>query len=117
MGVARLRTPGGRMWSRKLVAMLCAASVVMAACGRDSSSSDTTAAGVTTTAAADTTVAAPESTEAGTDTSSATGDTAAPTTAEATTTTAADPCAGVTLESTDIGVSADTITVLVMADV
>ena len=36
---------------------------------------------------------------------------------EAPTTTTADPCAGVTLEATDTGVSADTITVVVMADV
>jgi hypothetical protein len=36
---------------------------------------------------------------------------------EAPTTTTADPCAGVTLAATDTGVSADTITIEVMADV
>jgi Periplasmic binding protein len=41
----------------------------------------------------------------------------ATTSTEAPTTTAADPCAGVTLEATETGISSDTITVLVMADV
>ena len=65
----------------------CALSMTIAACGKDSDSS-----GSSTSAATVPTTAAP-------------------------TTTAVDPCAGVTLEATETGVSADTITVVVMADV
>ncbi len=75
----------------------------------DDAESATTAAPATTAAGAPTTIA--ESTETTASGGSAT------TAAAAETTVAADPCEGVALEQTEVGVSADTITVLVMADV
>lgn len=101
------------MVHRKLGAIALALSVAVVACGRsDDEAADTTAAAETTAAPAETT-AAPETTAAaGGDTTAAPAETTA-----APETTVADPCAGVTLEETEIGVSADTITVLVMADV
>jgi ABC-type branched-subunit amino acid transport system substrate-binding protein len=91
-----------------LVLAVCVA-VVAAACGRDDDddgeAASTAAAPTTAAEAAGTTApAAPTATGAATPTS------AAPT-------TTADPCAGVTLEATEIGVTADTITIHVMADV
>ncbi len=93
--------------ARRLLAAVTAGAVLLVACGR---SDDTTAAtSAAVTSAAVTTAPA----------GSGTATTAATTggSAEAPATTAADRCAGVTLEATDIGVSADTITVVVMADV
>jgi ABC-type branched-subunit amino acid transport system substrate-binding protein len=96
---------------RKLrwLVVLTALGVVATACGRDD---DDDTAGPTTQAAAQTTAAAAPTTGGETATSSASA-----TTGGATTTTAKDLCEGVTLEATEIGVTADTITVTVMADV
>ncbi len=102
---------GVGMVRRKVFGALCALLLVAAACGRsdDDAESATTAAPATTAAGAATTIA--ESTETTASGGSAT------TAAAAETTVAADPCEGVALEQTEVGVSADTITVLVMADV
>lgn len=99
------------MARRRLIGAFCALALVVAACGRDdeaADSSDTAAPAAETTAApaAETTAAA----AGGSDTTAAAG---ADTTAAA---AAADPCAGVTLEETEVGVSADEITITVMAD-
>ncbi len=95
---------------RKLrwLVVLTALGLVATACGRDD---DDDTAAPTTAAAAQTTAAATPTTGGGTETSGGPA-----TTAGATTTTAKDPCAGVTLQATDTGVSADTITITVMAD-
>lgn len=101
------------MVHRKLGAIALALSLAVVACGRSEDEAADTTAAPETTAAAETT-AAPETTAAaGGDTTAA----PAETTAAPETTVAPDPCEGVTLEETEIGVSADTITVLVMADV
>lgn len=138
------KTGGFEMAQHKWVGAACALSVMVAACGRDSKSSDSspvTTAAVATTAAAsatsaptsaavattavattggagasDTAVPPKSSIGGSSDTTPAT--TSAPTTEAPTTTAAkADPCAGVALKATETGVSADTITVVVMADV
>ncbi len=100
------------MSTRKAVGALCALVVLAAACGRSDDTTEATSAPGTSAAV---TSAAVTTAPAG----SGTATTAATTggSAEAPATTAADRCAGVTLEATDIGVSADTITVVVMADV
>ncbi len=101
------------MARRNLFGALCVLSLMAAACGRSSTS--TQDAATTTQAAVATSAApAPEPTTAPSGEPSAT-EAAAPT--DAATTTAADPCAGAALEDSDIGVSKDKITVLVMADV
>ncbi len=95
----------------KWLAAVLALGMLAAACGRDDD--DDAAAPETTAAAPETTAAAPETT-----TAPAPGGDTTTTGAEATTTAApADPCDGVALEATEIGVSEDTITILVMADV
>jgi len=83
--------------------------LLAAACssGSTSDTSSTTTAAVTST----TGQSANDLFGSTTTTEASTGDSVA------TTTTTADPCAGVTTEATDIGVTADTITVLVAADV
>jgi hypothetical protein len=92
----------------KLLGALCALTMVsVAACSRDESTSSPEDTQAPATAAP--TTAAPEPVTS--DTAAVDETTTAPPTTEA------DPCAGVTLEATDTGVSADTITVLVMADV
>jgi len=77
------------------------------------SGGSTTSVAVTTTAPATTTTGQSANDLFGSTTTApdATANTTAPTTTEA------DPCAGVTTESTDIGITADKITVLVAADV
>ncbi len=91
------------------IAAVLALGMIAAACGRDDD--DTAAPADETTAPADVTTAPADVT-----TSGATGDPA--TTAPVATTEPApvDPCEGVTLEATEIGVSEDTITITVMAD-
>ena len=98
------------MQRRRLLGAFCALSFVLAACGRDDEKTvETTKPDVTT--AAET----PPATEPAT--VSTEGTTTEPPATEAPVTTDADPCAGVTLEATETGITADEITVLVMADV
>jgi Periplasmic binding protein len=93
-----------------MIGAFCALSIVIAACGRDATTTPAVEeAPVVATAAP--AVAASEPAPAGEP-----ADSPAPVT-DAPPVTDADPCAGVTLEATDTGISADTITVLVMADV
>lgn len=97
----------------RICLLLAAFAVIAAACGRDSDET-TTPDPTTTTAAATTTTAAPTTTAASGDGDTTT--TEAPLVIESTT-TAPDICETTELEATEIGVSEDTITVLVMADV
>lgn len=92
-----------RILFRWLTAVL-ALGLMASACGSDRDDADV---GSTTTTAAPATTQAPD------DGTGGEGD-GTPTTTEA---AAADPCEGVTLEATEIGVSEDTIKVIVMADV
>jgi hypothetical protein len=95
------------MSRKQLLGALCALTMVtLAACSRDEAASTPE---TTTPATAAPTTVAPEPVTS--DSVAAGGDTTAPPTTEA------DPCAGASLEATDTGISADTITVLVMADV
>ncbi len=89
------------------LAALLALGMIAAACGRDDD--DTTAAPETTTAPAEVTTAPPAE-------ATTTVGGAEPATTAATEPVPADPCEGVTLEATEIGVSEDTITITVMAD-
>ena len=108
------RRLGDRMARKQWFGVLCALAAVAAGCGRSSSTTtDATTAAATTVAAAVATTAAPATT-AGAVTPAVT-DAPAPT--EAPTTTKPDPCAAAKLEATDTGISAEKITVLVMADV
>ena len=102
---------------RSFVGAFFAMSVVLAACGRDSgTTAETTKPPTAETSKPEVTTAKPPDSAATT----GEGTTATPETPAATDAppvTDPDPCAGVTLEATETGVSADTITVLVMADV
>ncbi|RMH67667.1 MAG: hypothetical protein D6683_17720, partial [Actinomyces sp.] len=104
-----MRSPRHRI---RLVTVVTALAVVSVACGgRADDTGDTGAAGSTTaptTSAAD----AGGGDTGGGDTGGSGGGTTT-----STTTTTPDPCAGAELEATEIGVTADTITVLVAADV
>ena len=104
------------MTRKKLFGALCVLTLTVAACGRDSTSSPGEAPATT---AAPTATPAPEpaTTAAAGGEPSATTPAPEAATTEAAPVTEADPCAGVTLEESEIGVSADKITVLAMADV
>ena len=91
---------------RAWIIALMALALVAAACGRDSDD----AADTTTTVAPATTAATDDGGDG--DTGGTDGDPTPTTEAPPT-----DPCEATALEETEIGVSADTITVLVMADV
>ncbi len=101
------------MTRKKLFGALCVLTLTVAACGRDSTSSPDEAP-ATTAAPAATPAPEPATTPAGEPSDTTPAPEAA--TTEAAPVTEADPCAGAALEETEIGVSADTITVLVMAD-
>jgi hypothetical protein len=103
------------MGRSKVLTAFCALSLVAAACGRGSSPSSQQSSSAPSTAATAASTTTATSAPAASTTSASEGVT---TTAAAVTTTAkADPCAGKTLEATETGVSKDTITVVVMADV
>jgi Periplasmic binding protein len=89
----------------KMIGAFCAMSIVIAACGRDATTTPAVEEAPAVATAAPT-VAAP----AGEPTDSVVATDPPPV-------TDADPCAGVTLEASDTGITAETITVLVMADV
>jgi Periplasmic binding protein len=98
----------------KVLSAFCALSMVsLAACGRDGSTATSEKPTVPSAAPAPNTPAP----EPVTTDSVAGGQTTDPPATDAPPTTDADPCAGVTLEASDTGISADTITVVVMADV
>ena len=94
---------------------VCALSLGIAACGRDSSSSPSSAAPPATTKAAPATT--PPTSDAATKDTVAGEPSATTPPTDPPPVTEADPCAGVKLEATETGVSADKITVVVMADV
>ena len=104
------------MARRTLFGALCVLTLTVAACGRDSTSSPDESPATTTAATAATPAPEAATTVAATGEPSATPPATEAATTEAAPVTEADPCAGATLEDSDIGVSKDKITVLVMAD-
>ncbi len=92
---------------RRLTAAALGLALLAAACGSGGERGSSA-----TTAAANTAPPPPATTAA----TGQAGDTAAPSTAAPTTEAAKDPCAGVTLEATETGITADTITLMIMAD-